>query len=50
MTQGDQPCWSVNYKSAAILATLSDTFIAIAYADATLHIHTLSGRRYLLLF
>ena len=37
--------WSSSYRVAALVATCSDAFTAVAYADATLHIHTPAGRK-----
>jgi hypothetical protein len=38
--------WTTSYKFPALLSVLAPTFTAIAYSDGTLHIHTLSGKRY----
>ena len=37
--------WSSSYKSAALIASMSVNFSAIAYADATVHVYSVAGRR-----
>jgi hypothetical protein len=44
-TKGSDVIWNGSYKSEALLAGLTDFFIAIAYTDSTLHLHTLAGTR-----
>ncbi|KAI8894110.1 WD40-repeat-containing domain protein [Globomyces pollinis-pini] len=46
-SQGESQIWTNSYKAAALLATTSMKYVAIAYADATLHLFTLAGRRIL---
>jgi hypothetical protein len=44
-TKGTEVIWNGSYKSEALLAGLTDFFIAVAYTDTTLHLHSLAGTR-----